>query len=145
MSAVRGLSLLAACLCLVACSSSGTNAFSLTANTAIKWNVALGAALAVYLVYDPLAPNWEIEEAKLAGDHFHLSMKMKRFHTGGSGEALQVLKRRAGQLQHELGYAGYEIASYSEGIDSQTLGARRVAEGTLRFVKLPDADSFTLN
>lgn len=141
----RSLAVLGVCLALGACSSSGSSAFSLTANTAIKWNVALGAALAVYLIYDPLAPNWEIEEAKLGGDHVHLSMKMKRFHTGGSGEALQVLKRRANQLQHEQGYAGYEIASYTEGIDSQSLAAQRVAEGTIRFFRLADADSFALN
>ena len=139
------LTLLAFCCVLGACSSSGTTPFSLAANTSIKWNLALGAALVVYLDYDPLAPNWEIEEAKLAADHFHLSMKMKRFHTGGSGEALQVLKRRANQLQHELGYAGYEIVSYTEGIESKTLAAQRVAEGTLRFFNLPDADSFALN
>ena len=72
-------------------------------------------------------------------------MKMKRFHTGGSGEALQVLKRRARQLQEENGFVAYQIASYSEGIESQTPIAQRVAEGTIRLVKGETADSFALN
>jgi len=101
--------------------------------------------VAIYLIYDPLAPNWEIEEARLADDSYRLSMKMKRFHTGGSGEALQVLKRRASQLQQENGFASYQIATYSEGIDSQTLGAQRVAEGTIRLIRAEPADSFALN
>ena len=128
-----------------ACSSTGASAFTLTTNTTLTTNVVLGAAAAIYLIYDPLAPNWEIEEMPLPDGSYRLSMKMKRFHTGGSGEAIQVLKRRARQLQEEQGHVSYEIAAYSEGIDSQTLMTRRVAEGTIRFVKREDADSFALN
>jgi hypothetical protein len=138
-----GLSALA--LSMNACTSTGASAFTLTTNTTLTANVALGAAVAIYLIYDPLAPNWEIEETRLPDDSYRLSMKMKRFHTGGSGEAIQVLKRRARQLQEEQGHAAYQIAGYSEGIDSQTLMTRRVAEGTIRFVKREDADSFALN
>ena len=138
-----GLSILA--ISLSACSSTGTSAFTLTTNTTLTTNVVLGAAAAIYLIYDPLAPNWEIEEMPLPDGSYRLSMKMKRFHTGGSGEAIQVLKRRARQLQEEQGHVSYEIAAYSEGIDSQTLMTRRVAEGTIRFVKREDADSFALN
>lgn len=104
---------------------------------------AIGAA--IHLIYDPLAPNWEIEEAKLSEDTYRLSLKMKRFHTGGSGESIQVLKRRASQLQYEQGFGNYQILDYSEGIDSQTLGARRVAEGTVRLVQRQQADSFRLD
>lgn len=132
-------------LFLAGCNTTGTNVFSLAGNTNIKLGVAAGVAAAVYLIYDPLAPNWEIEESRLAEDSYRLSMKMKRFHTGGSGEAMQVLRRRAEQLQREHGFAAYQIATYSEGIDSQTLGARRVAEGTIRMVRAESADSFALN
>lgn len=132
-------------LALSACTSTGASAFTLTANTTLTTNVALVGAAAIYLIYDPLAPNWEIEETRLADDSYRLSMKMKRFHTGGAGEAIQVLKRRARQLQEEQGHADYQIAGYSEGIDSQTLMTRRVAEGTIRFIKREDADSFALN
>ena len=132
-------------LAMSACTSTGASAFTLTTNTTLTTNVALIGAAAIYLIYDPLAPNWEIEEIRLADDSYRLSMKMKRFHTGGAGEAIQVLKRRARQLQEEQGHVGYQIAEYSEGIDSQTLMTRRVAEGTIRFIKREDADSFALN
>lgn len=132
-------------LLLTGCSSTGENVFRLTANSSLKPNILLSGAAAIYLIYDPLAPNWEIEETRLPDDSYRLSMKMKRFHTGGSGDAIQVLKRRARQLQEEQGHVGYEIAGYSEGIDSQTLMTRRVAEGTIRLVKREDADSFALN
>lgn len=108
--------------------------------------LATGAVIvgAVYLVYDPLAPNWEIEETRLNEDTYRFSLKMKRFHTGGSGESMQIFKRRAGQLQAEQGFGAYQIVDYSEGIDSQTLGARRMAEGTIRLVQRQQADSFRL-
>lgn len=143
----RLMSLLLAGSVLLAagCSSTGANAFNLAANTAMNPKIMLGIALAVYIIYDPLAPNWEIEEAKISEDNYLLSMKMKRFHTGGSGEALQILKRRATQLQRENGRASYQIVEYTEGIDSQTIGARRIAEGTIRLVSHQDADSYQLN
>ncbi len=139
------LLILAGTLSLAGCSTSGTGTFALASNTNVSLGLAAGAALAIYLIYDPLAPNWEIEEARLADDSYRLSMKMKRFHTGGSGEALQLLKRRASQLQQENGFASYQIATYSEGIDSHTLGAQRVAEGTIRLIRAEPADSFALN
>lgn len=97
-----------------------------------------------YLIYDPLAPNWEIEEVRMSDDTFRLSMMMKRFHTGGAGEAYQAFKRRASQLQEQLGYGQYLIAEYQEGIDSQTLGARRVANGVIRLTHRLEADSFNV-
>lgn len=93
---------------------------------------AVGAA--IYLVYDPLAPNWEIQEARLAADTYRLSLTMKRFHVGGDGEALRVLRRRAEQIQRDNGYVGYQLVDYAEGIDSATPVARRFSEGTIRLV-----------
>jgi hypothetical protein len=98
-----------------------------------------------FILSDPLAPNWEIEETRLNDDTYRLSMKMKRFHTGGAGESIQLLKRRASQLQHEQGFSQYQILEYSEGIDSQTIGARRMAEGVIRLVRQEQADSFLQN
>lgn len=106
------------------------------------------AIAAIHFIYDPLAPNWEIEEARVSEDTFRLSLRMKRYHTGGAGESMQVLKRRAIQLQSELGFGGYQLVEYSEGIESQTLGARRVADGIIRLVQRQPADyadSFLLN
>lgn len=132
---------------LAACSTPGggktatplvpNKALSLTAQTAVPLaNLAAGAVMigVIYLIYDPLAPNWEIEEQRLSEDTYRMSLKMKRFHTGGAGESMQVFRRRASQLQYEQGFATYQVLEYSEGIESQTLGARRVAEGTVRLV-----------
>ena len=91
---------------------------------------------AIYLVYDPLAPNWSIEEQMLNEDTYYLSLKAKSFRTGGDGEAMQVLKRRALQLQRERGYAGYRILDYSEGIESSTPLTHRVSEGTIQLVRV---------
>lgn len=120
----------------------------LTAKSSISLaNLATGALIAgvIHLYYDPLAPNWEIEESKLNDDTYRFAMKMKRYHTGGAGESIQILKRRASQLQYEQGFGGYQIVEYTEGIDSQTIGARRVAEGTVRLVQRQQADSFLQN
>lgn len=147
---------LVVCATLTACSSTGTagkplipdKAIQLTAKTSLSLsNIASGLAVAaaIYLIYDPLAPNWEIEESRLNDDTYRFSLKMKRYHTGGAGESIQILKRRASQLQYEQGYASYQIMEYSEGIDSQTIGARRMAEGTIRLVQRQQADSFMLN
>ena len=78
-------------------------------------------------------------------DTFRLALRMKRYHTGGAGESIQALRRRAAQLQGDLGYGGYQIVEYTEGIDSQTVGARRVADGVIRLVQRREADSFLQN
>ena len=140
---------------LAGCASSGSGKSiipdsSLKLTSAVKLplsSIATGALVlgAVHLVYDPLAPNWEIEEIRLDEETFRFSLRMKRFHTGGAGESMLALKRRAQQLQTELGFGGYQIMEYSEGIDSQTLGARRVAESTVKLVNRQVADSFLQN
>lgn len=122
-------------------------AIQLTAKTSISMSsLATGLAVvgAIYLIYDPLAPNWEIEESRLNADTYRFSMKMKRYHTGGAGESLQILKRRASQLQYEQGFSSYQIMEYTEGIDSETIGARRVADGVIHLVQRREADSFQL-
>lgn len=150
------LTLVSAVLALSGCSSTsggGTplipdKAIQLTAGTAVSMSTLVAAAAlgaVAYVVYDPLAPNWEIEESRLNDSTYRFSMKMKRYHTGGAGESIQILKRRASQLQYEQGFGSYQIMEYSEGIDSQTIGARRVAEGTIRLVQRQQADSFLQN
>ncbi|WP_434515348.1 hypothetical protein AB6Q56_00995 [Dechloromonas sp. ARDL1] len=147
------LTWLLVCVTLSACTNTGRTggsplipdqAIRLTAHTSVSLTTLLVGA-AVYAYYDPLAPNWEIEEARLDDETYRFSMKMKRYHTGGSGESIQILKRRANQIQREQGFGGYQILEYNEGIDSQTIGARRVAEGTIKLVKPQQADSFMLN
>ena len=99
--------------------------------------VAGATAALLYLVYDPLAPNWSIEEKPLTTDTYYLSLRAKSFRTGGDGEAIQILKRRALQLQREKGYTGYRILDYSEGIESSTPLTHRVSEGTIQLVQTP--------
>lgn len=96
---------------------------------------AVAAAVSVLVVYDPLAPNWSIEEKPLTDDTYYLALRAKSFRVGGDGEAIQIIKRRALQLQREKGYAGYRILDYSEGIESSTPLTHRVSEGTVQLVK----------
>ncbi len=146
-----------ALVCFSGCSSSGSGKASplipdksiqLTATKSVSLGTLATVAVvgaAIYVIYDPLAPNWEIEESRLNDDTYRFSLKMKRYHTGGSGESIQILKRRASQLQYEQGFGSYQIVEYSEGIDSQTIGARRVAEGVVKLVQRQQADSFLQN
>ncbi|HET7776428.1 MAG TPA: hypothetical protein VFK74_08680 [Azospira sp.] len=97
--------------------------------------VAGAGAWLLYNIYDPLAPNWAVVEAKVAEDVYVLDLKMKRFHTGGSGEAMLVLKRRAEQLRRENGYASYRIVDYYEGIESSTPSAQRYAQGLIQMTR----------
>ncbi|MDR2365313.1 MAG: hypothetical protein LBD68_05590 [Zoogloeaceae bacterium] len=96
--------------------------------------VLLGLA---FLVIDPFAPNWEISETRVGEDTFYLRLAMKRHFSGGEGEALQVLKRRADQLKRELGYHDYRILDYREGVESATLAAWRFGEGHVQLTRRP--------
>lgn len=100
----------------------------------VYWGLWVGAA---WLILDPLAPNWEIEEARLSEDHVHFSLKMKRIYSGGAGEARSVLDRRAKALVRAGGYQGYEIIEYAERLDSSVLGSQRMAEGVIRLIRKP--------
>ncbi len=91
-------------------------------------------AIAAYVIHDPLAPNWTIEETPLDANIYRLSMRAKSFRTGGDGESGLILKRRALQLQHQRGFAAYRILDYSEGVESSTTFTHRYAEGVIQLV-----------
>ena len=93
-------------------------------------SILLGAAL--YWAVDPLAPNWELEQTPLGADRVRISMRKKRFASGGDGEAGQVFARRAEQLAHAGGYAGYTVMEFTESIESTLPLARRVSQGVVR-------------
>lgn len=95
----------------------------------VSWGAWIGVA---WLVTDPLAPNWEIEEAPLPDNHIHFSLKMKRYYAGGQGEARPTFHRRARELMHYNGFDGYEVVEYSESLDSSVLGSQRTATGVVR-------------
>jgi len=94
-------------------------------------NILLGAA--IFWVVDPLAPNWQWQQAPLGADRVRIALRKKRFTSGGDGEAAQVFARRAEQLAREGGYAGFSVIEYTEGIESTLPLAERVAQGVIRF------------
>ena len=93
------------------------------------------AALAFYVVADPLAPNWTVEEARPADDRYILAMRMKAVHNGGDGEARQVFTRHAARLAAQPGFGGYEVLTWQTGIESARPFPRRVAYGEIRLVR----------
>jgi len=96
---------------------------------------SLVAAGLLFVVVDPLAPNWRIEQATLGEGRYRIALRKKRFTTGGDGEAVQVLRRRGEQLSREYGGGGYRIVEFSEGIESSTPIAQRVAQGIVEIVR----------
>lgn len=97
------------------------------------------AALAFYVVSDPLAPNWIVEEARAADDRYILALRMKAVISGGDGEARQVFTRHAARLAARPGFSGYEELAWQTGIDSGRPFARRVAYGEIRLLRSTDA------
>lgn len=118
--------------------AAGVYAVSQRAATAAELGLGAAAAAVAYVVYDPLAPNWRIEERPLDRDTYFVSMQAKSFRTGGDGESGLILKRRAQQLQREAGFSAYRILDYSEGIESSTPFTHRYASGVIQLVH-PDS------
>jgi len=86
------------------------------------------------VISDPMAPNWSIKEKALKPDTFHLALRASSFRIGGDGEAIQIVKRRALQLQRENGYTDYRILDYTEGVESSAPLTHRFSEGTIQLV-----------
>jgi len=78
-----------------------------------------------------LAPNWEIETREAGPSHYRITLTMKRFTTGGDGEAYLVMMRTAEQLRQAQGAQAYSVAEFSEGIESTVPVARRVARAVV--------------
>lgn len=114
---------------LAACGGIATNGAPGTNRTVAAEALALGAA--IYYVVDPLSPNWQIEEARMGDNRFRISLRKKRFATGGDGEATQLFYRRAEQIVRENGYAGYTVLEFGEGVESTVPIAQRVAQGVI--------------
>jgi hypothetical protein len=147
---MRTFSAIMLALSLAACGTTNTtmipNSGSILPNATIQLTPSVAytteqlalAAIAggvLYLIYDPLAPNWAIEEKQLNENTYYLALRAKSFRTGGDGEAIQIVKRRALQLQREKGYAAYRILDYTEGVESSTPLTHRVSEGTIQLVR----------
>ena len=95
---------------------------------------SIAAGVLLYVIIDPLAPNWQIEQAQLGATRFLVSLKKKRFTTGGDGEAGQIFNRRAAQLARDTGGV-VRIVEFTEGIESAVPFAQRVAQGVVEIVR----------
>ena len=93
---------------------------------------SLVAAGIVFLVIDPLAPNWKVEVEPIDARRYRIELTMKRFITGGEGEAGTVVKRTAEKLRKERGYSYYALLEMSEGIESRVPIAQRVAHAVVQ-------------
>lgn len=92
---------------------------------------SLLAAGAIYLLVDPLAPNWAVAVEPIGPTRYRLALKMKKFITGGEGESLLVVRRTAEKLRAQHGALGYHLIEYSEGIESHVLIAQRYAHAVV--------------
>lgn len=88
-----------------------------------------------YALYDPWAPNWDMEVTALDDSRIRFDMRLRAFHSGGEGEARQVLHRNARRLAQERGFSGFEIMQFEEGVESTRPIARRVASAEVRLYK----------
>ncbi len=109
-----------------------TKSIQIPLDKIVTWGFYAGAA---WLILDPLAPNWEIEQADFPERHFQLSLKMKRVYAGGAGEARVAFHQRAKDLMRENGYDGYTVVEYNEGLESSVLGSQRVARGVIQLTR----------
>ena len=96
---------------------------------------SLAAGALLYVIIDPLAPNWQIEQTQLDAGRYLIALRKKRFTTGGDGEAAQIFFRRAAQIAHGQGNARYRVVEFTEGVESSMPIAQRVAQGVIELVQ----------
>jgi hypothetical protein len=92
---------------------------------------------AAYMILDPLAPNWEIEEAAFPDNQYFMTLKMKRYYSGGAGEARMVFHKRAKELMMRAGFDEYKVIEYNESLESSVLGSQRMAQGVIVLARRP--------
>ena len=88
-------------------------------------------ALAFYLLYDPLAPNWQIKGRRINDNQYEFKLRAKNFRTGGDGESRLVVIRRAKELQAAAEASSYRIVEFNEGVISATPFPHRYAEAII--------------
>lgn len=109
-----------------------TKSIQIPLDKVVSWGLYAGIA---WMVLDPMAPNWEIEQASFPDRYYHLSLKMKRVYTGGAGEARVVFHKRAKELMRRNGFDTYSVVEYTEGLESSVLGSQRVAQGVIQLAR----------
>ncbi|MEQ1772169.1 MAG: hypothetical protein ABL891_00165 [Burkholderiales bacterium] len=138
-TSVIGLALIAGgCSTIEGSSSKGVLIPSQTINVTNALHIPLesiAAGALLFVIIDPLAPNWHIEQMRVGESRFRISMRKKRFTTGGDGEVMPAFHRRAEQIAIELGSRHYRVVEFTEGIDSVVPIAQRVAQGIVEIVR----------
>lgn len=97
----------------------------------------LGALGVAYALYDPWAPNWELDVSRVDETRLRFEMRLRSIISGGEGEARRVLARNARRLAQEGGFSGYEVIWFEEGVESTRPIARRVASAEVRLIRAP--------
>ena len=57
---------------------------------------------------------------------------MKRYYSGGAGEARALFNRRARELMRLNDFDEYRVVEYSESLEASLFGSRRKAEGVIQ-------------
>lgn len=112
-------------------STTASSESSASTGRSVYWG-ALPGVLA--LVFDPMLPNWNIQEARLSPEYVYFELRMKSYYSGGGGEARMVMHKRAKELTRLENHKGYEVVEYNESLESSLWGARRVVQGVIRFL-----------
>ncbi|HPR06682.1 MAG TPA: hypothetical protein PK620_07975 [Denitromonas sp.] len=98
-------------------------------------NPQIAGMVAAWALIDPLAPNWQIQATRVDERNVRFRLQHKLLHTGGEGEARQVLRRNAERITAQEGFSEYEIVRFEEGIDSTRPFARRTAIADVRMLR----------
>jgi hypothetical protein len=93
----------------------------------------IALAASVFVIVDPLAPNWRIEQYDLGAGRYAIALRKKRFTTGGDGESRQVFRRRVEKIAREQGFVSHQVLEFSEGIESNVPIAQRVTYSIVQF------------
>ena len=95
----------------------------------------IALAASVFVIVDPLAPNWRVEQYDLGNGRYAIALKKKRFTTGGDGESHQVFRRRIETILREQDFVAYQVLEFNEGIASNVPIAQRVSHGIVQFAR----------
>lgn len=96
----------------------------------------IALAASVFLIVDPLAPNWRVEQHDLGNGRYAIALTKKRFTSGGDGESGQVFRRRIENILREQSFVAYQVLEFNEGIESNVPIAQRVAHGIVQFTRV---------
>jgi hypothetical protein len=77
--------------------------------------------------------NWYVEISPLGDKAYEFQLKTWVMRSGGEGEAMMILKRRAEKMRRELGASTYRIQDYQSGIQSTYPTTQRFVYAIVEF------------